>query len=141
MDYIDFVAKHFDISYKEIKVNPIPRGYKKFFTRSRKQKLCYNNSFNAISLLINEFPKAKYVIGIFDSVIPIDHSWIWLNNEIGYLDPTAELALELNVIKIRYWSIFELSFRDLVDVASHLKYPPALCDIKRYEASVKKLNY
>lgn len=77
-------------------------------------KECYNNSFRCIEALKGFGYNVQYVVGVAESIIPIDHSWICVDGV--YYDPTWEIHSE---IRENYYVVAKLDISDLVKVITN----------------------
>lgn len=99
------------VSYKEI---PGLRDKVEKFLESNELiiKECYYNSMKVVW----DIPGTKYVEGIANLIIPIDHAWNYYNGY--YFDLTAELVLEKNVKRFDYAQVILLDQRQMSKYAS-----------------------
>jgi hypothetical protein len=91
-----------------------------------KFKACYNNVFNIATTLHVIGHDVAYVVGIAESVIPVDHAWIKIDGY--YYDPTWQQFTSIE--KGGYHAVAELSIDHLEEIIiDNGSIPPSAVDM------------
>ena len=88
-------------------------------------KQCYHNSFRLCSQL-----GYRFVFGIVHNVIPIEHAWL-LTPDDRFVDPTLELVLPEE--KFSYYSLIDLHFSEVMEIAEKTGYPPMASTLRQFD--------
>jgi hypothetical protein len=89
-------------------------------------KQCFDNAYHYLDALPTNITDCKYVIGfMLFRGIPVEHAWVKVGDQ--YLDPTLTSNADHE-----YFSLAELDFMELIDVAAMCGCAPSIYDYSRW---------
>ena len=95
-------------------------------SKFNKPKQCFDNAYHYLDSLPTNITDCQYVIGLMlFRGIPVEHAWVKVNGQ--YFDPTLTSHSDHE-----YYSLAELDFMELVDVAATCGCAPSLYDYSRW---------
>jgi len=114
---------------KEVTIEPLESNFVEYLMNKIMPRACYHNVFEAIKYLYSCYD-VKYVLGYWCHIIPVEHCFLKYDGK--YYDPTALLFKDNS--QVRYFSLFELNYAELVSAQHYMKKKSKINDhITMYE--------